>query len=233
MKVQLLILQFFILSIASAQNNNWPVTVYGGKGSSYETAPVIKGYLIVNSKYLKGLIHRTYLKGSSLDTLLNSDTLYGRIKLCLLAKPYHIDIELSKINVVSVPSSYILSIIGTSYESYYSHVPLTSWIILSPVKFLPFGRLIAEKNNVLIYDSSEKDTVGDGYLCPMYLHNGYEEIEINYPFSSTNKTLRKFIKKRYGVDPDLSKEDLKNAHLLVDYILEQENMLLEKKRTNN
>jgi hypothetical protein len=231
MKFQLLILQLYIFSIANAQDNNWPVTVYGGRGSNYETAPVIKGYLILNSKNLKGLVHRIYLKGSSYDTLLNSDTLYGRINLYLLGS--YIDIELSKTNVVSVPSTYILFIVGTSYEKYYQHVPLTKWIILSPDKFLPFGRLIAQKSNVLIYDSSMKDTLDGGYFCPMYLYNGYEEIEINYPFSSTNKTLRKFIKKRYGVDPDLSKEDLKNARLLVDYILEEENKLLNKKRQNN
>jgi hypothetical protein len=227
----LCILHFIIISIANAQNNNWPVTLYGGNGSSYESAPVINGYLILNNKELKGLVHRIYLKGSSYDTLLNSDTLYGRIKLYILGK--HVDIELSKTNVVSVPSSYILSIVGTSYEKYYPHIPLTRWVILSPDKYLPFGRLISQKNGILIYDSSKKDTADGAYFCPMYLHNGYEEIEINYPFSSTNKTLRKFIKKRYDVDLDLSKEGFKNDRLLVDYILEQENILLNKKRQNN
>jgi hypothetical protein len=224
----LCVFQFFIISIANAQDNNWQVTVYGGKGSSYETAPVIKGYLIVNSKDLKGLVYRTYLKNSSLDTLLNSDTLYGRIKLYILGE--NIDIELSKTNVVSVPCSYVLSVVGTSYEKYYTHVPLTRWVILSPDKYLPFGRLIARKNNVLIYDSSKKDTVDGGYVCPMTLNNGYEEIEIFNRFYSTNKTLVKFIKKRYGVDLSSSKEDLKNTHFLVDYILEQENSSLDKKR---
>jgi hypothetical protein len=227
----LCILNFIIISIANAQVSNWPVTLYGGNGSAYGSAPVINGYLIVNSKNLEGLVHRTYLKGSTLDTLLNSDTLYGRIKLFILGK--HIDIELSKSNVVSVPSSYILFIVGTSYEKYYSHIPLTRWVILSPERYLPFGRLVGQKNDVLIFDSSKKDTVDGGYLCPMYLHNGHEEIEINYPFNSTNNTLRKFIKKRYGVDPDLSMEGLNSDHLLVDYILKKENILLDKKKKNN
>jgi hypothetical protein len=183
---------------------------------------------------LKGLVHRTYMKDSPLDTLVNSDTIYCRINLYILGS--HIDIELSKTNVVSVPNSYILSIVGTSYEKYYPHTPLTRWVILSNeehFRFGRFGRLIAQKNNILIYDSSKKDMLDGGYICPMTLNNGYDKIEIYYPFCSTHKALVKFIKKRYGVDPDLSKEDLKNAHLLVDYILEQENMLLEKKRTNN
>jgi hypothetical protein len=106
-------------------------------------------------------------------------------------------------------------------------------VILSPDKYLPFGRLIAKKNNVVIYDSSKKDTLGSGYSCPMTLRNGYEEVEIFCRFCSTNKTLRKFIKKRYGIELDLSKEGFKNEHLLIDYILEQENTLLNKKRQNN
>ncbi len=36
-----------------------------------------------------------------------------------------------------------------------------------------------------------------------------------------------------GSKPSFTKEDLKNLHLLIDYILEQENMLLDKKRTNS
>ena len=115
MRVQLLFLNFFIVLITNAQTNNWPVSIYGGDGAAYGTAPVIKGYLIVNSRNLKGLTHRIYMKDSPLDTLVNSDTIYCRINLYILGS--HIDIELSKTNVVSVPISYIESVIGTSYEN--------------------------------------------------------------------------------------------------------------------
>ena len=91
-------------------NEKWPVSVYGGDGAGYATAPVIKGFLIVNSKNLNGLIYKTNFTSSSLDTLLNSDTLYGRIKLYVLGK--NIDIQLSRSSVVSIPSSYIDWIIG-------------------------------------------------------------------------------------------------------------------------
>lgn len=69
MRVQLLFLYFFIVTLAHAQTNNWPVTIYGGDGADYATAPVIKGYLIVNSKNLIGLTHRIYMKDSPLDTI--------------------------------------------------------------------------------------------------------------------------------------------------------------------
>jgi hypothetical protein len=221
------LIQFCISLIANAQENNWPVTVYGGKGASYESAPVIKGYLIVNNKNLNGLVHRTYMKGSSLDTLLTCDTLYGRIKLFVLEK--HVDIELSNSNVVSVPCSFIQYIVGTTYDKEYMHIPLTTWVILSPDKYIPFGRLIALRNHVSIYDSSKKDTLDGGFVYPMTLKNGFEEIEISDFLSSTNKTLIKFIKKRYGIDVNTSEENLQNRGYLVDYILEQENILLAKR----
>jgi hypothetical protein len=231
-------IQFYTTAIAVAQNHKWPVTIHGSEGGFYEGAPVINGYLIVNSKYLKGLIRRTYLKGSSLDTALNSDTLYGRIKLHLLSNPRHIDIELSKSYVVSVAGSYILTIVGTSFENQDVHIPMTRWIIFAPGKhssfnYPPFGRLVAQKNNVLIYDSSDKDTVEGGYLCPMTLDNGHEEIEIFNRFRSTIGTLRKFIRKRYEIDLDLQKPDSKDAHFLINYIAEQENILLYKKKRGN
>ncbi|HEV2481860.1 MAG TPA: hypothetical protein VGS79_19470 [Puia sp.] len=228
-------LQLLTTSAVNAQNSKWPVTIYGSESGLYEGAPVIDGYLILNSKYLKGLIHRTYLKGSSLDTVLNSDTLYGRIKLCLLSNPRHMDIELPKGNIFSIPGSYILSVVGTSFENRDARVPLTRWIIFAPGKYLPFGyppfrRLVAQKDNVLIYDSSVKDTVEGGYLCPMILYNGHERMEIFNRFSSTIGTLRKFIKKRYDIHLDLSKLDSKDAHFLINYIAEQENILLYKKK---
>ena len=227
-------LQFFTTSAANAQNDKWPVTIYGGESGLYAGAPVINGYFLVNSEHLKGLVHRTYSKGSSFDTVLNSDTLYGRIKLCLLSKPRHMDIELPKLNVVSVPASYILSVVGTTSGNQDEHIRLTRWILFAPGKYPPFGyppfgRLVAQKNNVLIYDSSVKDTIEGGYLCPMILYNGYEGVEIFNRFGSTTGTLRKFIKKRYNIDLDLSKAQSKDAHFLINYIVEQENILLQKK----
>jgi hypothetical protein len=231
-------LPFFAISMANAQNNKWPVSIYGSASGPYENASIINGYLIVNSKNLKGLIHRTYSKGTSLDTLLNSDTLYGRIKLYLLSKPDHMDIELPKSNVVSVPRSNILSIVGTSGENQDAHILLTRWIIYSPGKhssfnYPPFGRLVAQKNHVSIFDSSNKDTAEGGYTCPVVLNNGKEEIGIFYRFRSTIGTLRKFIKKRYGVDLDPSKPESKDVHYLINYIAEEENILLDKKKQAN
>jgi hypothetical protein len=59
---------------------------------------------------------------------------------------------------------------------------MTKWIIFShgkypPWAYPPFGRLVAQKNNVLIYDSSDKDTIEGGYSCPRVLRNGHEDIE--------------------------------------------------------
>ena len=230
--------QIYITAVPNDQNHKWPLATYGRSSGFYKDAPVINGYLIVNSKYLKEVIRRTYLNGSSLDTVLNSDTLYGRIKLYLLSNPRHMDIELSKSYVVSVPGSYILSIVGTSFENQDAHIPLTRWILFvpgehSPFNYPPFGRLVARKDNVLIYDSSDKDTVEGGYLCPMTLRNGYEEIGIFKRFHSTSETLREFIKKRYKITLDLSKPDSKDAHFLINYIAEQENILLYKKKRAN
>lgn len=219
-------LPFFAISMANAQNNKWPVSLYGSNSGSYAIAPVLNGYLIVNSRDLKGLIHRTYLKGTLLDTLVNNDTLYGRIKLYYLNMPHHIDIELPKSNVVSVPSSYIQSIVGTSSENL--DAPLTRWIIVEhgkypPFGYPPFGRLIAQKNKVLIFDNSDKDTAAGDYSCPMILRNGTEEITIFDRFRSTIGTLRKFIKRRYGIDLDRSKAESKDVHYLINFIAEEEN----------
>lgn len=221
-------LSLFAMPMANAQNKKWPISVYGSEGGHYDGAPVINGYLIVNSRKLKGLTHRTYLKGTSLDTLVNSDTLYGHIKLySFTSKPRHLDIELPKSNVVSVPCSYILSITGSSLDHlYYAEAPPTKWVILPANRYPPFRRLVAQKNNVFIYDSSNKDTIEREYACPMTLRNGYEEIEIDSDlFGSTIKALRKFIKKRYGIALDLSKAENKDAHFLINYIAEQEDVL--------
>ena len=215
--VLLCALLLFIYSIASAQSDKWPVNLYGGDGAAYGTSPVIDGYLILNSKNLKGLVHRTYLKGSALDTLVNSDTLYSRVKLYVLDR--HIDVELPNTNVVSVPTAYITSIVGASP----GNIPLTRWVILSPDKYLPFGRLIAQKGNVMLYDCSKTDTIDGGYKCPMTLRNGREEIEIYYRFYSTKNALRRFIKKRYGADIDLSNKKFNDERSLINYIVEQEN----------
>lgn len=227
----LCVLQFFIHSIVNAQNGEWPVNVYGGNGAAYGTAPVINGYLILNSKNLKGLVHRTYLKGATLDTLLNSDTLYGRVKLYMLDR--RIDIELSKTSVVSVPAAYIISIVGASTENLNKNIPLTRWVILSPDKYPPFGRLIAQNGNVILYDCSKADTVDGGYKCPMTLRNGLEEIEIFSRFYSTKNALRKFIKKRYGADIDLSNEKFQDVRFLINYILEQEKKVAPKEKSRD
>jgi hypothetical protein len=222
--------------MANAQKNDWPISMYGGDGAAYNTSPVINGYLVVNSKHLKGLIHRVYLKGTLLDTLINNDTLYGRIKLDVVRENLGgsgrwVDIELAKTNVVSVPTHYIKAIISISQKELNQCKPLTSWVILSSNRTCPFGRLIGQKNNVTLYDCSTKDTSDVEYRCPMTLRNGYEEIEISSPFLSTKKTLRKFIEKRYGVEFDLSNKNVDYVHFFVRYILEQENMTLQ--RTKN
>jgi len=224
-------LPLFTLSMANAQNKKWPVTVYGASSGEYANAPVVNGYLIVNSRNLKGLLHRTYMRNTYVDTVLNSDTLYCRIKLDVINRPRHIDIELPGSDVISIPASYILAIVGTSFENQDADVPLTRWIIVAhgkypPLGYPPFGRLIAQKNKVLIYDNSDKDTAAGGYSCPMILRNGSEEIEIFNRFRSTVGTLQKFVKKRYGIDLDRSKPESKDAHFLINYIAEQENTLL-------
>src|SRR5436309_1731206 len=74
---------FFNLS-TTAQNEKWPIVTYGTHGGGYQEAPIIQGYLILTSKSLKGVMHRTMTTKLVLDTVVNSDTLFGRIKLHVL-----------------------------------------------------------------------------------------------------------------------------------------------------
>jgi len=224
----LCVLPLFIHLVVHAQDDKWPVNLYGGNGAAYGTSPVIDGYLILNSKDLKGLVHRTYLKGSTLDTLLNSDTLYGRVKLYVLDR--HIDVELSNADVVSIPTIYVTSIVGMSVERSNRNIPLSRWVILSPDRYLPLGRLIAQKGNVMLFDCSKADIAEGRYKCPMTLRNGLEDIEIFYRFYSTKNALRKFIKKRYGADIDLSGEKFQDAGFLINYIVEQENLRVDAQK---
>lgn len=216
-----------INSIAVAQEIRWPVVHYGGRGVSYETAPKMSGYIMLNTRYLKGLMHRTYMAEARFDTLVNSDTLRGRINLFILGG--FVDIELSNQNVVSVPHYYITSIVGSSLPKIIKS--LTRWVIISPRAYNPFGRLLAQKGNMTIYDNSQWDSSYRKYECPMFFRNGHEEIKINSMFGSARKTLIKFIKKRYAVD--FSKNRLIDERALIQYVLIRESEMENEKNELN
>ena len=59
------IIQLFILPVVCSYNYKW--WVYSSDGVAYLAAPVIKSYIIGNSKNLKGLLHRVYSKDSNID----------------------------------------------------------------------------------------------------------------------------------------------------------------------
>ncbi len=86
-------------------------------------------------------MHRTYMAESRFDTLVNSNTLRGRINLFIWAG--YVDIELENQNVVSVPNYYITLIVGSSLPKIIKS--LTRWVIISPALISPLVACLPKK----------------------------------------------------------------------------------------
>ena len=220
---------FFILEFISCKTYKesdlqkfWPVTMYGGEGGSYASSHIIKGYIIVKKDSLKGLYHRTFEKGLSLDTLLMNDTIICRIKLFSLHG--FTDIMINNSNVLSIPNRYISGFYGTN--RLIDSINITKWVILFN-RYFPYGRLIAKRGKVTIYDNNDVDTSHNKYRTPFAIINGSDTLYIKrYLLNSAKYNLFIFIKKQYS--ENINENYFKNEKEMIDYILEKENERLSQ-----